>query len=84
MTEANLLLNQEVTVTSRYSQFIGQKGHVKHIMADGRTLDVTLDTGQNVFLDVSFVSEIRERTQYPKGEPDLGSIANSVAMKEED
>ena len=76
--EAQLLLNQEVKVTSRRSQFAGRKGHVKGIMADGRTLDVTLDDGKEVFLDVTLVGEIRERTPSPKQEQNLGPIANSV------
>ena len=82
MTEANLLLNQEVEVTSHHSQWLGQRGHVEHIMADGRSLDVKLFNGSNVFLDVTFVREVQDRPRHPKGEPDLGPIANSVAMKE--
>ena len=48
-------------------------------MADGRTLEVDLDwDGKTVLLDVTFVSEIREPTQYAKTEQSLGPDANSV------
>ena len=47
-------------------------------MHDGGTLDVKLSNGKFVFLDVTLVGEIRERTHYAKGEPDLGPVANSV------
>ena len=78
--EAQLLLNQDVVVTSHRSQFTGRNGHVKGIMPDGRTLDVTLDDGKEVFLDVTLVGEIRERTPSPKQEQSLGPIANSVVQ----
>jgi len=77
-TEAQLLLNQEVRVTLTQSQFHGQTGIVENIMADGRTLDIKLANGKNVFLDVTFVGEIQERTQFAKTEQSLGPIANSV------
>ena len=76
--EAKLLLNNEVKVIDSRSGFYGQTGIVKQIMHDGRTLDIKLSNGKFVFLDVTLVSEIRERTQYPKGQPDLGPVANSV------
>jgi len=76
--EAKLLLNNEVKVIDNRSGFYGQTGIVKQIMHDGRTLDIKLSNGKFVFLDVSLVGEIRERTQYAKGEPDLGPVANSV------
>lgn len=76
--EAKLLLNQEVRVIDSRSGFYGQTGIVKQIMHDGGTLDVKLSNGKFVFLDVTFVSEINERTHYAKGEPDLGPVANSV------
>jgi len=76
--EARLLLNNEVKVIDNRSGFYGQTGIVKQIMHDGRTLDIKLSNGKFVFLDVSLVGEIRERTQYAKGEPDLGPVANSV------
>jgi hypothetical protein len=84
--EAKLLLNQEIKVTSYLSQFYGETGYVKDIMPDGRTLDVELvgnrrgKPPRSMFLDVTLVSEIRERTQYPKGQPDLGPVANSVVQ----
>ena len=81
ITEAQLLLNQEVEVTSTRISFLWKKrGIVEAIMADGRTLDVKLSNGKNVFLDVTFVGEIREQTKFAKGEPDLGPIANSVVQ----
>jgi len=80
ITEAQLLLNNEVRVTFAQSQFHGQTGIVENIMADGRTLDIKLANGKNVFLDVTFVGEIQEPTYFAKGEPDLGPIANSVVQ----
>ena len=80
ITEAQLLLNQDVRVTLAQSQFWNCTGRVRNIMADGRTLDVKLSNGKNAFLDVTFVGEIQERTQFAKGEPDLGPIANSVVQ----
>ena len=80
-TEAQLLLNQDVRVTLAQSQFWNCTGRVRNIMADGRTLEIDLDwDGKTVLLDVTFVSEIQEPTQFAKGEPDLGPIANSVVQ----
>ena len=76
--EAKLLLNNEVRVVDSRAGFYGQTGIVKQIMHDGRTLDIKLSNGKFVFLDVTFVSEINERTHYAKGEPDLGPVANSL------
>ena len=76
--EAQILLNNEVRVTFAKSQLFGQTGIVEGIMADGRTLDIKLSNGKNAFLDVTFVGEIQERTQYAKTEQSLGPIANSV------
>ena len=77
--EAQLLLNQEVEVTSTRISFLWKKrGIVEAIMADGRTLDVKMSDGKNVFLDVTFVGEIQERTQFAKTEQSLGPDANSV------
>ena len=76
--EARLLLNNEIKVIDSRSGFYGQTGIVKQIMHDGRTLDIKLSNGKFVFLDVTFVSEINERTHYAKGAPDLGTVANSV------
>ena len=79
--EAQLLLNQEVEVTStRISFFWKKRGIVEAIMADGRTLDIKLSSGKNVFLDVTFVREIRERYNWGKQEQSLGPIANSVVQ----
>ena len=81
ITEAQLLLNQDVRVSLTSSAYWNCTGHVRSIMADGRTLEVDLDwDGKTVLLDVTFVSEIQERTQYAKGEPNLGPVANSVVQ----
>jgi len=77
--EAQLLLNQDVRVTFAQSQFWNCTGRVRNIMADGRTLEIDLDwDGKTVLLDVTFVGEIQERTQFAKTEQSLGPIANSV------
>ena len=76
---AELLLNNEVKVTSPRSSWFGQTGIVRAIMADGRTLDVVLNKhGKEILIDVTLVGEIQEPTQFAKGEPNLGPIANSV------
>ena len=81
ITEAQLLLNQDVRVTLAQSQFWNCTGRVRNIMADGHPLEIDLDwDGKTVLLDVTFVSEIQEPTQFAKGEPDLGPIANSVVQ----
>ena len=83
ITEAQLLLNNEVKVTT--GLYRGQIGFVEKVMADGRSLQIVLanrfKAEERVFLDVTFVSEIQEPTQYAQGEPDLGSIANSVVQE---
>ena len=77
--EAQLLLNQDVRVTFAQSQFWNCTGRVRNIMADGRTLEIDLDwDGKTVLLDVTFVGEIQERTQFAKTPQSLGPIANSV------
>ena len=79
--EAKLLLNQQVKIRAPWNADLrGQIATVKAIMADGMTLDVELDNGKHAFLDVTFVDEIQEPTQFAKGEPDLGPIANSVVQ----
>ena len=88
ITEAQLLVNQEVKVTSPRSQFWGRTGLVRSVMADGRTLEVNLrskaagvfSTQDNVFLDVTLVGEIQEPTWFAKTEQSLGPIANSVVQ----
>ena len=80
ITEAQLLLNNEVKVTDHRTQLVGQTGIVEAIMADGRTLDVKLSNGKNAFLDVTLVSEIQERTQFAKTEQSLGPIANHMVQ----
>ena len=78
ITETQLLLNQEVIVTSRMSRFVGRRGIVTGIMADGRTLDVLVDGVGDVFLDVTLVGEVRDTPNNQRQEQSLGSIANSV------
>ncbi len=80
ITEAQLLLNQEVKIN--VGQFAGKTAFVRKVMADGRSLEVEIahTSGKIAFVDVTFVSEIQERTQFAKGEPDLGPIANSVVQ----
>ena len=79
ITEAQLLLNQDVRVTFAQSQFWNCTGRVRNIMADGRTLEIDLDwDGKTVLLDVTLVSEIQEPTQFAKTEQSLGPDANSV------
>ena len=79
---AKILLNNEVKVTEHRSQFFGQIGLVTDIMADGRTLEVMLPNREKaddrVFLDVTFVSEVQESTQFAKTEQSLGPIANHL------
>ena len=76
ITEAQLLCNQEVRV--KMGQFTGHTGIVNKVMADGRSLDITLANGKMVFLDVTLVGEVRERTHFNKTEQSLGPDANSV------
>lgn len=59
ITEAQLLLNQEVVVTG-ISRFNGRRGIVTKVMADGRSLDVLVDGVGDVFLDVTLVREVRD------------------------
>jgi hypothetical protein len=86
ITEAQILLNNDIVVTSHLSRFIGRTGRVANVMADGRTLDVVLrpdhfgDHFKRVLLDVTSVGEIQEPVEFAKGEPDLGPIANSVVQ----
>jgi hypothetical protein len=81
ITEAQLLLNNEVKVTSPRSQFFGEIGRVRSIMADGRTLEIEMKRLQILaFVDVTLVSEIHEPVEFAKGEPNLGPIANSVVQ----
>jgi len=77
ITEAQLLLNQQVVVTSHMSRFTGRTGIVNKIMADGRTLDVDLKGVGDMFIDVSLVKEVHD-TQPTKAKQSLGPIANSV------
>ena len=80
ITEAQLLCNQEVRINT--GQFAGKTAFVRKVAADGRSLEVEIahTSGKIAFVDVTFVSEIQERTQYAKGEPNLGPVANSVVQ----
>ena len=84
INEADILVNNEVEVVMPISQFFKQRGIVKKVMADGRTLDVEFTTGpargKNAFVDVTLVREPRERTHFSKTEQSLGPIANSVVQ----
>ncbi len=82
-TEAQLLLNNEVKINR--GQFAGKTALVRKVMADGRSLEVEVaDAGGSSYrgvialVDVTFVSEIQEPTQYAKTEQSLGPDANSV------
>ena len=77
-TEAQLLLNQEVVVTSHMSRFTGRTGIVNKIMADGRTLDINLNGVGDVFLDVTLVGEVRDTPNNQRQEQSLGPIANHL------
>ena len=78
ITEAQLLLNQEVKINR--GQFAGKIALVRKVMADGRSLEVEVanTSGKIAFVDVTFVSEIQEPTWFAKTEQSLGPIANSV------
>ena len=80
ITEAQLLLNQEVKINR--GQFAGKTALVRKVMADGRSLEIEVahTSGKIAFVDVTFVSEIQEQTQFAKGEPNLGPVANSVVQ----
>jgi transcription antitermination factor NusG len=80
LLSTQVLLNQEVKINR--GQFAGKTALVRRVMADGRSLEVEVanTSGEIAFVDVTFVSEIQERTQFAKGEPDLGPIANSVVQ----
>ena len=80
ITEAQLLCNQEVRINA--GQVAGKTAFVRKVAADGRSLEVEIahTSGKIAFVDVTLVSEIQERTQYAKGEPNLGPVANSVAQ----
>ena len=54
---ASLLLNQLIEVKTGI--FTGNTGVATAIMADGRTLEVELDSGSIVLVDASFVREVR-------------------------
>ena len=77
ITEAQLLLNQEIVVTG-ISRFRGRRGIVTRVMADGRSLDVLVDGVGDVFLDVTLVREVRDVSTKLSQEQSLGPDANSV------
>ena len=80
ITEAQLLLNNEVKI--KVGQFAGKTALVRKVMADGRSLEVEIanSNGKIAFVDVTFVSEIQEPTQFAKTPQSLGPIANSVVQ----
>ena len=88
LNEAQILLNNEIKVTSLRSQWFGHIGIVNKVMADGRTLEVRLNSPANhdvVFIDVSLVGEVQEKHINDRfcANPDqsLGPDANSVLPK---
>ena len=82
LNEAQILLNNEVKVTSPHSQFFGKLALVRKVMADGCTLEVEIanTSGKIAFIDASLVSEVHEPAPTPKQEQSLGPIANSVVQ----
>jgi transcription antitermination factor NusG len=78
ITEAQLLLNQEVRIN--VGQFAGKTALVRKVMADGRSLELEIanTSGKIALVDVTLVSEIQEPYNWPKQEQSLGPIANSV------
>ena len=80
INKVQILLNNEVKVTSPRSSWFGKTALVRKIMADGRTLEVEIarSSGKIVFIDASLVSEIQEPAPHAKGEPNLGPDANSL------
>ena len=85
LNEADILVNNEVKVTSPRSQWFGHVGIVKKVMADGRTLEIKLNPPADhdvVFIDLTLVRDTAwlEPAPHAKGEPNLGSIANSVVQ----
>lgn len=55
---AQFLLNQHILI--RLGLFAGETGVVWDVMADGRSLQVILDSGKTIFVDFSLVRESRE------------------------
>ena len=79
ITEAQLLCNQQVKVTSPRSSFWGQTGIVNKVMVDGRSLEVTLDNhGKVIIVDFTLVSEIQEPYNWGKQEQSLGPYCNHM------
>ena len=54
---AQFLINQHIKVTT--GRFAGSMGTVQSVMADGRSLDVALDNGKSIFVDITMVRESR-------------------------
>ena len=83
MNTENILLNNEVKVTSRLSQWFGHIGTVKKVMADGRSLEVLLNAPANhstVFIDSTLVRDLAwlEPAPHTQSEPNLGPDGNSI------
>tara|TARA_Y100000296_G_scaffold86129_1_gene124752 strand:+ start:1218 stop:1469 length:252 start_codon:yes stop_codon:yes gene_type:complete len=77
INEADILVNNEVKIDRGF--YAGKTALVRKVMADGRSLEVEIarTSGKIAFVDVTFVSEIRE-SQHAKPVKSLGPIANSV------
>ena len=76
INEADILVNNEVRINK--GLFAGKTALVRKVMADGRSLEIEIahSSGKVALIDVTMVSEIRERQH---GEPpkSLGPIQNS-------
>ena len=80
ITEAQLLLNNEVKVTAPRSQWHGKHALVRKVMADGRTLEVEIanESGKIVFIDAGLVSEIQEPVKMAPLPQSLGPYGNHM------
>jgi len=81
INKADILLNNEIKVTSPRSQWFGHTGRVNKVMADGRTLEVKLTPGCTkdvIFIDVTLVSEIQEPVKMAPLPQSLGPYGNHM------
>ena len=80
INEADILVNNEVRINK--GLFAGKTALVRKVMAEGRRLEreIAHSSGKVALIDVTMVSEIRERQH---GEPtkSLGPIQNSVVKE---
>ena len=81
INKADILLNNEIKVTSPRSQWFGHTGRVNKVMADGRTLVVKLTPGCTkdvIFIDVTLVSQIQEPVKMAPLPQSLGPYGNHM------